>query len=243
MNEKRLADLPLFEGMDDEALRTVSKVAQEVSVSEGAELVREGDYSYELSIIDEGQAEVMHEGQVVATLGPGRRLRRVGRAQQEHAQRRRPGHDAHAAHHAHRLGPASPAHAHPPAGGARLGARRRAREVTRRPERAPDAHRARGRAGDRVQRGPRRAVGDRARDVGVLPLRVGGAVAGAPRLARAPQARPARDPLAQDVRRRERSSRRTSSCTTTRSTWSAPAWRPCSATCRSSWSPTSPGRS
>jgi CRP/FNR family transcriptional regulator, cyclic AMP receptor protein len=71
MNEKRLADLPLFEGLDDEALRTVSKVAQEVSVSEGAELVREGDYSYELSIIDEGQAEVVHEGQVVATLGPG----------------------------------------------------------------------------------------------------------------------------------------------------------------------------
>ena len=71
MNEKRLADLPLFEGMDHDALRTVSKVAQEVSVSEGAELVREGDYSYELTIIDEGQAEVMHEGQVVATLGPG----------------------------------------------------------------------------------------------------------------------------------------------------------------------------
>ena len=71
MNEKRLKDLPLFEGLDDEALRTVSKVAQEVSVSEGAALVREGDYSYELSIIDEGQAEVMHDGQVVATLGPG----------------------------------------------------------------------------------------------------------------------------------------------------------------------------
>ena len=71
MNEKRLADLPLFEGLDDEALRTVSNVAQEVSVSEGAELVREGDYSYELSIIDEGQAEVVHDGQVVATLGPG----------------------------------------------------------------------------------------------------------------------------------------------------------------------------
>jgi CRP-like cAMP-binding protein len=71
MNEKRLADLPLFEGLDDEALRTVSKAAQEVSVSEGAELVREGDYSYELTIIDEGQAEVSHDGQVVATLGPG----------------------------------------------------------------------------------------------------------------------------------------------------------------------------
>ena len=71
MNEKRLAELPLFEGLDDEALRTVSKVAQEVSVQEGAELVREGDFSYELTIIDEGQAEVHHDGQVVATLGPG----------------------------------------------------------------------------------------------------------------------------------------------------------------------------
>ena len=71
MNEKRLAELPLFEGLDDESLRTVAKVAQEVSVSEGAELVREGDYSYELTIIDDGQAEVHHDGQVVATLGPG----------------------------------------------------------------------------------------------------------------------------------------------------------------------------
>ena len=71
MNEKRLADIPLFEGLDDEALRTVSKVAQEVSVSDGAELVREGDYSYELTIIDEGTAEVSHDGEVVATLGPG----------------------------------------------------------------------------------------------------------------------------------------------------------------------------
>jgi CRP/FNR family transcriptional regulator, cyclic AMP receptor protein len=71
MNEKRLAELPLFDGLDEEALRTVSKAAQEVSVQEGAELVREGDYSYDLSIIDEGQAEVLHDGQVVATLGPG----------------------------------------------------------------------------------------------------------------------------------------------------------------------------
>jgi CRP-like cAMP-binding protein len=71
MNEKRLAELPLFEGLDAESLRTVAKVTQEVSVSEGAEIVREGDYSYDLTIIDEGQAEVHHEGQVVATLGPG----------------------------------------------------------------------------------------------------------------------------------------------------------------------------
>ena len=71
MNQKRLSELPLFEGLDDESLRAISKAAHEISVEEGNELVREGDYSYELSIIDEGQAEVVHDGQVVATLGPG----------------------------------------------------------------------------------------------------------------------------------------------------------------------------
>jgi CRP/FNR family transcriptional regulator, cyclic AMP receptor protein len=71
MNQKRLSELPLFEGLDDDSLRTISKAAHEISVEEGAELVREGDYSYELTIIDEGQAEVVHDGQVVATLGPG----------------------------------------------------------------------------------------------------------------------------------------------------------------------------
>ena len=71
MNEKRLAELALFEGLDAEAIRTIAKTAHELSVQDGAELVREGDYSYDLTIIDEGQAEVVHDGQVVATLGPG----------------------------------------------------------------------------------------------------------------------------------------------------------------------------
>ena len=71
MNVKRLQELPLFEGLEETDATTVAKAAQEVSVQEGAELVREGDYSYDLSIIDEGQAEVVHEGQVVAQLGPG----------------------------------------------------------------------------------------------------------------------------------------------------------------------------
>lgn len=78
MNQKRLSELPLFEGLDDESLRTISKAAHEISVEEGAELVREGDYSYELTIIDEGQAEVMSDGQVVATLGPGDVFGEVG---------------------------------------------------------------------------------------------------------------------------------------------------------------------
>ena len=78
MDTKRLAELPLFEGLDEDALRAVSKSAHELSVSEGAELVREGDYSYNLTVIDEGQAEVVHDGQVVAQLGPGDVFGEVG---------------------------------------------------------------------------------------------------------------------------------------------------------------------
>lgn len=78
MNQKRLAELSLFEGLDEEALRTISKVAQEVSVQEGAELVREGDYSYNLTIIDEGEAEVVHDDEVIAKLGPGDVFGEVG---------------------------------------------------------------------------------------------------------------------------------------------------------------------
>ena len=78
MNQKRLSELPLFEGLDDTSLRTISKAAHEISVEDGAELVREGDYSYDLTIIDEGQAEVMMDGQVVATLGPGDVFGEVG---------------------------------------------------------------------------------------------------------------------------------------------------------------------
>jgi CRP-like cAMP-binding protein len=78
MNQKRLSELPLFEGLDDGSLRTISKAAHEISVEEGSELVREGDYSYDLTIIDEGQAEVVMDGQVVAQLGPGDVFGEVG---------------------------------------------------------------------------------------------------------------------------------------------------------------------
>ncbi len=71
MNAKRLSELPLFEGLEEGDVTSIAKAVQEVSVQEGAMLVREGDFSYDLTIIDEGQAEVVHDGQVIATLGPG----------------------------------------------------------------------------------------------------------------------------------------------------------------------------
>jgi CRP/FNR family cyclic AMP-dependent transcriptional regulator len=72
MNMRRLAELPLFSGLEDQkALDAVASAAIETSVEEGRVLVREGDYSEDLTIIDEGTARVEHDGTLVAEIGPG----------------------------------------------------------------------------------------------------------------------------------------------------------------------------
>jgi CRP-like cAMP-binding protein len=67
----RLKSIPLFEEMGDEELGQIAPFAQEVTVDEGKVLVREGDYSYEFMVIDEGTAEVTRGGEHVADLSDG----------------------------------------------------------------------------------------------------------------------------------------------------------------------------
>lgn len=71
MNMRRLAELPLFEGLDDNALRQIGAAVSEESVEAGRVLVREGDYSQDLTIIDDGIARVERDGHEIAQLGPG----------------------------------------------------------------------------------------------------------------------------------------------------------------------------
>jgi cAMP-dependent protein kinase regulator len=78
MDAARLKKIPVFSDLDDAALRTISLLASEVSVPEGKELVREGDYSYDLLAIEEGTAKVEREGQKIAELGPGDVIGEVG---------------------------------------------------------------------------------------------------------------------------------------------------------------------
>jgi CRP/FNR family transcriptional regulator, cyclic AMP receptor protein len=74
----RLKAIPLFKSVSDDALAELATFAQEVSVEQGKELVREGDYSYELMAIEEGAAEVTRGGDHVADLGPGDFFGEVG---------------------------------------------------------------------------------------------------------------------------------------------------------------------
>ena len=71
MDVGRLRNIPVFADMSDADLQRIATFATEDSAPEGAVLVREGDYSTELIAIEEGTAEVRHDGRQLATLGPG----------------------------------------------------------------------------------------------------------------------------------------------------------------------------
>ena len=71
MDVSALKNTPLFADVPDEALKKVSTFASLESVAEGKTVIREGGYSNDFYVIDEGTAKVEREGEAVAELGPG----------------------------------------------------------------------------------------------------------------------------------------------------------------------------
>ena len=71
MDPARLKKIPVFADLSDDELGHIAALAAEVSVPEGKELVREGDYSYDVLAIEEGTARVDRHGEHIADLGPG----------------------------------------------------------------------------------------------------------------------------------------------------------------------------
>ena len=71
MDSDRLRSIPLFSELADDDLKAVATYAAEISVGAGKHLVDEGDYSYALFAIEEGEAEVTRDGEQLNTLGPG----------------------------------------------------------------------------------------------------------------------------------------------------------------------------
>lgn len=78
MDKARLREIPLFADLEDGDLDVITAFADEKSVSEGAVLVREGDFAAEFIAIEEGTAEVLHGADVLAELGPGDFFGEVG---------------------------------------------------------------------------------------------------------------------------------------------------------------------
>jgi CRP-like cAMP-binding protein len=71
MDPARLKNIGVFADLSDDELQHIANLAAEVSVPAGKELVREGDYSYDVLAIEEGEAEVTRGGRHLADLGPG----------------------------------------------------------------------------------------------------------------------------------------------------------------------------
>ena len=78
MNAESLKSVPLFASLSDDARDELATWVSELTVSEGKHLVDQGDYSYDLFIIEEGTAEVLQDGEHVTELGPGQFFGEMG---------------------------------------------------------------------------------------------------------------------------------------------------------------------
>ena len=78
MDESTLRSIALFDSLPSEARAAVAQHADELDVSEGTELARQGEFAYEFFVIEEGGAEVLRDGERIAELGPGDFLGEMG---------------------------------------------------------------------------------------------------------------------------------------------------------------------
>ena len=71
MDPENLRAVPVFAELTEDDLRKIATFANEDSVSAGATLLREGDFSNEMIAIESGTADVLRDGATVASIGPG----------------------------------------------------------------------------------------------------------------------------------------------------------------------------
>jgi CRP/FNR family transcriptional regulator, cyclic AMP receptor protein len=78
MDPNRLKAIPLFSQLSDDEAHRLAAFATETSLAEGQILMKQGDYSTELIAIEEGTAEVLRDGQKIASLGEGDLIGEMG---------------------------------------------------------------------------------------------------------------------------------------------------------------------
>jgi len=69
-----LAGVPLFSHLDRAGLEHIGRLADEIDLPAGKELLHEGALAYEFFLIVDGTVRIEHDGQVVNTLGAGQFL-------------------------------------------------------------------------------------------------------------------------------------------------------------------------
>ena len=71
MDPKRLEGVPLFAGLSHHDREQVARRADTIEIPAGRHLLDEGRLPHEFFVILDGEVEVIHEGQRLATLGRG----------------------------------------------------------------------------------------------------------------------------------------------------------------------------
>src|SRR5947208_7628721 len=83
MDPKRLKEIPIFSDISDEEAKRLAAFATETSVADGQILMKQGDYSTELIGIEEGTADVIRDGEKIASLGEGDLIGEMGLLERE----------------------------------------------------------------------------------------------------------------------------------------------------------------
>jgi CRP-like cAMP-binding protein len=71
MKAERLRKVALFKGLSDHDYKQLEQWTDEISVPTDKHLVHQGAYPHEFMVIEEGTADVEHDGEHLADLGPG----------------------------------------------------------------------------------------------------------------------------------------------------------------------------
>ena len=71
MDVSQLKRAPLFADVPDESLAKIAPFTQIDEFSEGKEVLKEGGYSNDFYVIEDGTAKVERAGEQIAELGPG----------------------------------------------------------------------------------------------------------------------------------------------------------------------------
>jgi CRP-like cAMP-binding protein len=71
MDADRLKSAAPFDALSDDERQKFAVWVGELKVDAGRHLAEQGDYAYELFVIEDGKADVQQDGQTIAELGPG----------------------------------------------------------------------------------------------------------------------------------------------------------------------------
>ena len=83
MDPARLTAIPIFSNLSPEEAHRLATYATETSVAEGQILTKQGDYSTELIGIEEGTADVIRDGDKIASLKEGDLIGEMGLLERE----------------------------------------------------------------------------------------------------------------------------------------------------------------